>query len=98
MTETLGDMSPDINGDIAGVYGGSRNPEMSPCPDMSPVAGKKNSAAPDPAADFRSKAARRAAWDAWEASGGTLDTLPAGLVSATLDACRNKGRHDPKWR
>lgn len=52
----------------------------------------------DPASRYRSRRDRRAAWDAWEASGGNLDDLPAGLLSATLDAAmKNPAKPAPKW-
>jgi hypothetical protein len=45
---------------------------------------------PDPAARWRDKRARRAAFDAWADSGEGLDALPAGLVSAMLGECERK--------
>lgn len=53
----------------------------------------------DPAAAWRNRKERRAAWEAWEQSGGTLDTLPPGLVSASLDAAmKREGAPGPRWR
>lgn len=49
----------------------------------------------DPAAAYPTKAARRAAWAAWEAAGAPWPP-PAGLVSAALDQCQGDGRG--RWR
>jgi len=54
--------------------------------------------AADPAAAWRDRKARRQAWEAWEMSGGTLDTLPAGLVSASLDAAMKREPGPQRWR
>ena len=53
---------------------------------------------PDPAARWRNRKERRAAWEAWESSGGTLDDLPAGLVSASLDAAMKREGAPQRWR
>ena len=52
----------------------------------------------DPAARWRNRKERRAAWDQWESSGGTLDDLPAGLVSASLDAAMKREPGPQRWR
>lgn len=53
----------------------------------------------DPAARWRNRKERRAAWEQWSDGGGDLDALPPGLVSATLDAAmRRDGAPAPKWR
>lgn len=53
---------------------------------------------PDPASPYATKRQRRAAWAEWEARGGTLDDLPPGLVSASLDACSTKDGRFERWR
>ena len=52
----------------------------------------------DPASRWRRKADRRRAGEEWEQSGGTLDTIPEGLVSASLDACRPRSNGGERWR
>jgi len=52
----------------------------------------------DPAARWRDRRTRRAAWDAWEQAGGHLDDLPAGLASASLDACQPRQHQRDRWR
>jgi hypothetical protein len=52
----------------------------------------------DPAARWRNRKERREAWDLWESSGGTLDDLPAGLVSASLDAAMKREGAPQRWR
>ena len=78
-------------GTSLGGQGGRVSIDTSPCPPRVPREG-------DPAARWASKAARRAAWEAWEKSGAGLDDLPAGLVSASLDQCLNHGRHRQGWK
>lgn len=51
----------------------------------------------DPAAPYATKRARRAAWEAWEQAGEPWPP-PAGLVSATLDACRGNGANRDRWK
>lgn len=51
----------------------------------------------DPAAPYATKRARRAAWGAWEQAGEPWPP-PAGLVSATLDACRGNGTKRDRWK
>jgi hypothetical protein len=53
---------------------------------------------PDPAARWRTKRERRDAWEAWEQSGAGLDAIPAGLVSASLDACQPRDGRRERWR
>jgi hypothetical protein len=50
----------------------------------------------DPAAAWRRKADRAAAWAAWEAAGEPWPP-PAGLVSAALDRCQTNSS-DRRWR
>lgn len=52
----------------------------------------------DPAAAWRNRKERREAWDQWEQSGGTLDDLPPGLVSASLDAAMKREPGPQRWR
>lgn len=52
----------------------------------------------DPAAAYRDARTRRAAWEAWLASGADIDHLPGGFVSASLSACMKRpGKPGPKW-
>lgn len=53
--------------------------------------------APAPASAYATKRARRAAWEAWEQAGEPWPP-PAGLVSATLDACRGNGANRDRWK
>ena len=67
---------------------------MSP---LSPSLSPSRVAAPDPASAYATKRARRAAWEAWEQAGEPWPP-PAGLVSATLDACRGNGANRDRWK
>jgi hypothetical protein len=50
----------------------------------------------DPAAAYRRRSERAAAWAAWEAAGEPWPP-PAGLVSAALDRCQTNSS-DRRWR
>lgn len=46
----------------------------------------------DRSARFADPEARRRAFDAWQASGGGIDELPAGLLGAIAGAALGQGR------
>lgn len=46
----------------------------------------------DPSARFADPAERRRAFEAWRASGGGIDELPAGLLGAIAGAALGQGR------
>lgn len=72
--------------DGAGLFGVMADPE--------PAAVEQDDllAVVDPAACYADPEARRRAFEAWRASGGGIDELPAGLLGAIAGAALGRGR------